>query len=98
MLENPMVIGDYYSPIIPLEDNAANRQRYVELKKQEHYIVGIGLNVAWTSIDVLRDELKEIYRFYKRQHPETLREWIEEGLCYAPLCSMYHEWLKEGGE
>lgn len=97
MLKNPMLIEKCCIPIRPLEDNHINRQAFVELKHQEHLIVGIALNVDWVSIDPLEDDLKKIYRFYKREHPESLREWIKEGLTYDPICSQYHEWLREGG-
>ena len=91
--ENPMVFGDYFKLLPPLEDTEENRLDYVDAKGLGWKAAAVGLRVEPLSQDAIRDHLAEAWNLFLKSCPETAQEWADELLELDPYRDCYRDWL-----
>ena len=77
MMENPMVLGDYYRLSAPLPDTEENRLAYISEQNLGWQAAAAGLRVEPFSRDAIRDYLEEQM---KRRFEEAMEAGTAEAL------------------
>ena len=95
MMENPMVLGDYYRLSAPLPDTEENRLAYISEQNLGWQAAAAGLRVDPFSRDAIRDYLEEAWSMFLSHRPATAKEWAEELLDLDPYNALYREWREE---
>lgn len=94
MIENPMVVGDYYRHGTR-HDSPETRLEYVRERRKQADVVAAGLHMNPYDAMGVKDYLEDAFRLFLEKQPETITDWIDEWLCYSPQHESYYDWLQD---
>lgn len=93
MLENTMVIGDYYRHGTR-HDSPETRLEYVRERRKQADVVAAGLHMTQRDAMGVRDYLEDAFRLFSEKQPDTIADWVDEWLELDPQHDAYRDWLK----
>lgn len=93
MLENPMVVGDYYRHGTR-HDSPETRLEYVRERRKQADVVAAGLHMNPYDAMGVKDYLEDAFRLFFEKQPDTIADWIDEWLELDPQHDAYRDWLR----
>lgn len=92
MLENPMVVGDYYRNGTR-RDSPKTRLEYVRERRKQADVVAAGLRMNQCDAMGVKDYLEDAFRLFSEKQPDTIADWVDEWIELDPQHDAYRDWL-----